>query len=523
MSFSKVHSAQTYLLKAHIIDIETDLSRGLYSFSIVGLPSQAVEESRDRVSAALKNSGFESPKSKNQKVIIALAPADIKKEGPAFDVGIALGYLLADEEIDFDPAGKLFLGELSLDGSVRSIIGSLPLVVEAKRKGFKEVYVPMENVLEAALVDGIKIFGVSNLFDLVAHLDANILKGENFKKRKENALVPAQKTEIIIENTENDLDIDDIEGQESAKRGLLIAAAGGHNVAMFGPPGTGKTMLAKAYRSILPPLSFDETMEVTAIHSVSGNLSGPYLAIPPFRSPHHTASYVSLVGGGATPKPGEITLAHKGVLFLDEFPEFDRRVLETLRQPLEERVISVSRAKGSANFPAHFTLIAAMNPCPCGNFGIDGKTCVCTPMAIGRYQRKISGPIIDRIDMWLEVSKVDHDKILKKKIRGNETSKTKDMVALARKIQEKRFHRHPRGIKLNSEMNARDIPIYINLSKEAEDILSTSAKSLDLSARACHRIMKLSRTLADIAGLEEISRDNMLEAIRYRPKKQEII
>ena len=308
MSFAKVYSAQTSYLKANIVNIEVDLSKGLHSFSIVGLPDKAVEESRDRVGAAIKNSGFKSPKSKNQKVVVSLAPADIKKEGPNFDLGIALAYLLASEEIKFNPKNKLFLGELSLDGELRKINGVLPLVEEAKKKGFEEVYLPKENAREAALIDGIKIFGIKDLSEIMSHLD------ESREERK--ILKPEEKTEITFEPSEYLIDFADIKGQESAKRGLEIAAAGGHNIAMWGPPGTGKTMLAKAFAHILPPLSFEEILETTGIHSVAGSLRDELVIYPPFRAPHHTASYVSLVGGGATPKPGEVTLAHRGILFM---------------------------------------------------------------------------------------------------------------------------------------------------------------------------------------------------------------
>jgi magnesium chelatase family protein len=513
MSFSKVHSAQTHLLKAHIIDIETDISRGLHSFSIVGLPDKGVEESKDRVSAALKNSGFTSPKSKNEKITVSLAPADLKKEGPAFDVGVAFGYLLAGEEIDFDPKEIIFLGELSLDGKVRRISGILPLVVEAKNKGFKSVFVPKENALEAALVRGIDIYPVTTLTQIINHL------GEN--KEIKRVLIEKQPvTEILLESEESKIDFDDVEGNETAKRGLLIAAAGGHNIALFGPPGTGKTMLAKAFRSILPPLSFDEALEVTAIHSVAGTLKGSYMTHPPIRSPHHTASYVSLVGGGAIPKPGEITLAHKGVLFLDEFPEFDKRVIETLRQPLEEKVVSVSRARGSAHFPARFILVAALNPCPCGNFGIEGKACTCSPQNILRYQRKISGPIADRIDMWIEVSKVDHEKIIRKRERKNTTGDIRDQVLKARNEQSKRFEKGE--TKLNSDMSARDIQNFFEIEEKAEKTLERAAKTLDLSDRSCHKVMKLARTIADLDGKKIVDEKSILEALQYRQKKTEI-
>lgn len=520
MSFAKTYSAQVTLLKAQIVDIEVDLSKGLYAFSVVGLPDKAVEESRDRVSAAIKNSGFKSPKQKNQKIVIALAPADLKKEGPLFDLGMALAYLLASEEIKFNPSGKIFLGELSLDGEVRKISGVLAIAEEAKKRGFEEIYLPKENAREAALIDGIKIFGVKNIQEVIAHLnERQAIEGEDGQTEIKIRLEPEPATTIEYKEEECDIDFSEIKGQEMAKRGLEIAAAGGHNIAMYGPPGTGKTMLAKAFSHILPPLSFDEVLEITAIHSIARTLQGDLVSNPPMRSPHHTASYVSMVGGGAMPKPGEVTLAHRGILFLDEFAEFDKRVIETLRQPLEEREINISRAKGSFSFPANFILIVAMNPCPCGNYGTKGKECVCAPINLVKYQRKISGPIIDRIDMWLEVSKIDHQKLSDNKSDGDATKQIKKRVIKAREIQKKRFADSQRGIKTNSEMNTRDLSKLVNLKSEVKDILNSSAEKLDLSARAYHRIIKLARTIADLADSEEVGANHILEALQYRPKR----
>jgi len=512
MSYAKVHSAQANLLKPYIVDVESDLSRGLNSFSIVGLPDKAVEEAKDRISAAVKNSGFESPKAKNHKIIISLAPAEVKKEGSGLDVAIALSYLLASGDIIFDAKDKIFLGELSLDGSLRPVKGALAFTRKAKEAGFKEIFLPIQNALEAALVDGMVIYGAETLKEIINHLSGDTDLNQRLKSFKNEKATNWRAQEISS-------DLADIKGQEAAKRALEIAAAGGHNIALYGPPGTGKSMLAKAMPGILPPLSFDEVLEVTEIHSMTGALGGNLVAERPFRSPHHTASHVAIIGGGSNPRPGEVTLAHKGVLFLDEFPEFENKAIESLREPLEERVVSVSRAKGTVKFPAHFILVAAMNPCPCGNFGIKGKPCTCSPMQIERYKRKISGPIIDRIDIWTEVSKVDHDK-LTEKAEKSESLPARERIIKARGIQAKRFRDVGRRIATNSEMSARDITTILKISDEVKEILNRSARTLDLSARSYHKIIKLARTIADLDSAFEISPSHILEAISYRPKQK---
>jgi len=510
--FSKVSSAQTTGLHASVIAVEVDVTKKtLHAFSIVGLPDKAVEESRDRVSAAIKNSGFPSPKKQNQKVVISLAPADIKKEGPIFDLPMALAYLLAVNEISFDPAEKLFLGELSLDGVVRPIKGVLVLVREAQKRGFKEIYLPKENAAEGALIDGIDVFGVGTLKEIIAHLHQ---KGEEENRRP---LAPETKPALVRPERPSSVDFSDIRGQESAKRGLLLAAAGGHNVAMYGPPGTGKTMLARAFADILPELSFDEVLEVTGIHSVAGTLEGNLMTDSPFRAPHHTASYTSIVGGGNIPKPGEITLAHRGVLFLDEFPEFEKRVLESLRQPLEDKIINISRVKGSAQFPANFILVAAMNPCPCGKHGTE-KTCTCTPAHLLKYQRKLSGPIMDRIDIWLSVGSVDHAKLSEKDPGARTSADLKARVSSARAIQRKRFKESAQRITANSEMGARAITELIFLPENVKEMLNRSAKRLGLSARAYHKVIKVARTIADLDNAPDIAESHLLEAIQYRPR-----
>lgn len=501
MTIARLYSAQPDLIGASIVTVETDISRGLHSFAVVGLPGKAIEEARDRIASAIRHSGFPSPKSKNHKIVISLAPSDLKKDGPIFDVPMALGYLLASGDAKFDPTGKIFAGELGLDGSIRPVRGILLLAQAAQKNGFTEVYVPKDTALEAALVDGIAVYGISSLSELIRHLDAT---REDHKK-----IEPHTRTEEASVWTDTAILLEDVRGQESAKRGLIIAAAGRHNTLMMGPPGTGKTMLARAFESILPPLSREEALEVTAIHSVAGILSSKIVARPPFRSPHHTASHTSLVGGGTHPRPGEVTLAHRGVLFLDEFPEFERRSIDALRQPLEDRVVSISRVAGTALFPADFILIAAMNPHRGGYEAGDISLQV-----TDEYRKKISGPILDRIDLSLEVGHVSAETLSEKRVASDETKQAREQIFRARELQKARF----KGLstRANAEMSARTIEERIPLSDEVKSLLSTSALKLKLSPRSYHRLIKVARTIADLDASTDIETNHVLEALQYR-------
>lgn len=504
MSVNQVCTVQPQVLGGTVVTIEADISLGLHSFSIVGLAGKAVEESKDRVSSAIKHCGFDSPKSQNHKIVISLAPADLKKEGPLFDLPIAITYLLTAGHICSDTTKRIFIGELSLAGELRPVRGVLSIVQTAQKAGFTEVIVPIGNAAEAALITGITIYAAATLQDVINHIDTT------HTDHKKLSPVPIT---VMNEDWHNStVLLEDIKGQESAKRALIIAAAGRHNVILVGPPGTGKTMLARAFQGILPPLTRDEALAVLAIHSIAGNSEQGISSVPPFRTPHHTASHTALVGGGTNPKPGEVTLAHKGVLFMDEFPEFDRRSLDALRQPLEDRVISISRVQGTALFPADFILIAAMNPYR-GSY--DGTTDLARAMK-ETYHGKVSGPILDRIDLWIEVPHISYDTLTELHRTDGETVRARDQITLARTKQTTRLQ--DRGITVNAHMTSRDIDDIIILTPAVKDILKASSAKLNLSPRSYHRLIKVAQTIADLDGADIIEPKHLLEALQYRVK-----
>jgi magnesium chelatase family protein len=502
---AKVLSCATIGLEGALVEVEVFANSpgGTPGIVVVGLPDAAVQESRERVRAAIRSSGGRVPLG---RIIVNLAPADLRKEGPAYDLPIALGLLIAGGSLRADLDDAIVIGELSLDGSVRHTTGVLPMVALAARAGLRRAFVPSDDADEAALVDGIDIYPIDTLAGLMKHLGGS-------------APIPpyAGKRDEAIEFEPLATDFSVIRGQEQVKRGLEVAAAGGHNCLMTGPPGTGKTLLARALPSILPPLARDDAIEVSKIYSVAGMLpSGqPLIRERPFRAPHHTVSYAGLVGGGRFPRPGEISLAHRGVLFLDELPEFGQNVLEVLRQPLEDRIVTISRASGAITYPANFILIAAMNPCPCGFAGDPVRECTCSSAAIQRYQKRISGPLLDRIDIHLDVPRIEYEKLSDSRA-GESSAAIRGRVEVARSLQATRLT--GTALRTNADMGAKEVQEHCYLDNASETLMRSAMRQLQLSARSYHRILKLARTIADLAGEETIRSHHLAEALQYRPK-----
>ncbi len=513
---SKVFSAEILGLDAQLIEVEVAGSRGLRAFNIVGLADKAVEESRERISSAIKTLKLSSPHHTNLKILVNLAPADIKKVGSHYDLPIALGFLLESQQIKFSPEGRIFVGELSLDGLLRPIKGALPIAILAREKGLKEIILPKENAKEASLVENINIIGLENLKEVIDYLEGRI------------EILPLEfNSQEFSETPSYSIDLAYINGQDLAKRALEITAAGGHNLLMQGPPGSGKTILAQAIASILPKLENEEVLEVTKIYSVAGLLpkEKPFINFRPFRSPHHTTSEVALIGGGNPPRPGEITLAHRGILFLDEFPEFHRDVLESLRQPMEEGKITILRSKHFLTLPARLTIVAATNPCPCGYRNDPERECKCSNSQIAMYQRKLSGPLMDRFDLFIEVPAVKYEKLAAEGLE-EPSLVARERVEKARSLQKGRLKEEThstgsgQGILVNSEMNIPQVKKYCKVDLKSQDLLRHFVDSGKLSARGYHRVLKVARTIADLAGSENIEFSHLSEALMYRIKEE---
>ncbi len=505
----KTFGSAVFGIDAETITIEVDVTRGI-KFMLVGLPDSAVKESQQRIESALRVNGYKWPK---QKIIVNMAPADIRKEGSAYDLPLAIGVLAASKQMDHGKLSQyMIMGELSLDGKLQPVKGVLPIAINARRQAFEGFILPVQNAREAAVVDKLKVYGVENLSEVVAFMN-----GE--QELKETIVDTRAEFYARVNNAE--IDFSDVKGQENVKRALEIAAAGSHNLIMIGPPGSGKTMLARRIPTILPPFTLNEALETTKIHSVAGKMDKEtsLMTQRPFRSPHHTISDVALVGGGTYPQPGEISLSHNGVLFLDELPEFKRTVLEVMRQPLEDRMITISRAKFSVEYPASFMLVASMNPCPCGFYNHPTKACVCAPGVVKKYLNRISGPLLDRIDIHLEVVPVPFRELSEK--NRSETSETvRERVTKARQIQEERFKEY-KGVYANAQMSSKLIRMFLEMDEACIELIKNAMDKLGLSARAYDRILKVSRTIADLEGEEKVRTHHLSEAIHYRSLDRE--